>query len=170
MKSKFEYFIEDRQGDLDVEKPDLEGSWILISSKLQHQRKANRWQFSIAASILILISIGLGVTINKSRNIQYQFTSQLAGFSSEASEQEQELQSLIADKITQINNSSVSRSNSRILKNELNELDELSDIYYNDLQERGGEPKVINSILRCSQLKLRIIENTLLEISKSEKP
>ena len=169
MKSKLERLIEDRRDELDVENPDLERSWIFIFSKLYHKRKTHRWQFSVAASILILISIGLGVMINDKSNIdQYQFTSQLSDFAVEASEQNQILEKLIAGKIIQIENSPLRRSEIRILRAELIELDELSNFYLTDLYEMGGDSKVVNGILRCTQLKLRIIENTLLEIKRNE--
>jgi hypothetical protein len=51
---------------------------------------------------------------------------------------------------------------------QLEQIDRQYETYMSDLQELGNQPKILKGIIRCYEMKIRVIEKTLNETEKNK--
>jgi hypothetical protein len=69
--------------------------------------------------------------------------------------------------MTEVQNAEIKPVIYREMEGQLDQIDRQYDIYKSDLHEMGPQPRILQGIIRCYELKIRVIEKTLKEIEKN---
>lgn len=156
--------------DMNVEDVDAEGLWKGIDHRLP--RKSRRPFLYAAASILLLIAFGIALwpepTINDP--VEVSTISKLSDVSPELADQEQAYLQLIDEKWGEVTPSSIDSGTLQFIYDELEMLDELGTEYENELREIGPNEKIIQTILKCYERRLQLLDILKRESEKPKKP
>jgi hypothetical protein len=182
MKSKFEKVLDEKVGSrqpaagngvpgpgwLDVEVPDDEKLWNGISAELGKNHRLRISLLSAAAAILLLFSSGVAVIlmINQRKTASPVYSLQIV--SKQLGEEENFFRLTIMQKMVEVKKSGASPDDYSEMMQQLEQIDRQYATYMKDLQELGNQPKILKGIIRCYEMKIRVIEKTLNEIAKTK--
>lgn len=167
MKVNLESYIEKNRERLDVEQPDDERIWNGITRRIDQRRRIIPKWYHVAASILLIISAVTSIILlQRPHDRSLSDYNLLAGISPELAREDRSYRTEVAQKLETVETAGISRDQQQNLKSELNQLDNQYSDYLKDIQLLGNQPKVVNGLLRCYELKLRIIDNTINEIQR----
>ncbi len=182
MKSKFEEFLDagcrmqDDDSPLpvpgsrfpDTEVPDDEKIWKGISAELGKARRLRISLLSAAAVLLLLISSAITITLiikqRKADDSEYS----LLNLSKQIGREEVFFRLTVNQKIDEVKKSGVKADDYHEMMDQLHQIDLQYETYVTDLHELGNQPKILKGIIRCYEMKIRVIEKTLNEISKTK--
>jgi hypothetical protein len=167
MKFKVESYIENNRDQLDIERPDEEQLWTGITYRMDKRKSIRLVWTRVAASVLLVITVGSGIflmqrTHDRSRSDDFM----LASISHDLAEKDSIYRAIVKVKLNEVESEPATSGDLQKLKSGLNELDDQYAAYLSDIRILGDQPKIVNGIFRCYELKLRLIENTLYEIQK----
>jgi hypothetical protein len=154
---------------MDVEKPDEEYIWKGISeglNKKRNQKKLLYWK--IAASILIIISLGL-LFQNTLWRSQIKNELILAGYSKEIVKQEKNLIKQINNYQQQLKKSEIDKKKLATDFSKIEEIDRLIKQYSDDLKNYGPDQRILNTLIDLYNKKIMVMDRMLNEIQKSKK-
>ena len=168
MQGRFEEYIKTRHQMLDVYPPDDEKIWKGISVELG---KTNRLRISLlraAAVILLMISSGVAVTliINQRKAVKMNYS--LQNVSKQLGEEESFFRLTVMHKLEEVKKSGTKGGDYNEMMEQLEQIDRQYETYMSDLQELGNQPKILKGIIRCYEMKIRVIEKTLNETEKNK--
>jgi len=170
MKTGLDTYFETNRGKLDVELPDDEHIWREISKNMDRSENGKRWFLRIAAAVLLLLSVGVAgiVFVLKYPSPKpHEFT--LADVSKPLADKENVYRFVLQEKMKQVNVSSIDPASYQRMISELGHLDMQYERYLEDLNTLGDQPRIIQGLIRCYELKIKIMERTLCEINKTER-
>ncbi|MEI6884063.1 MAG: hypothetical protein WCO02_06220 [Bacteroidota bacterium] len=156
-------------GMQDVEVPDDEKIWKGISAELNKSRRLRIRLLSAAAVILLLISSGVAATLVIKHRQTSELSFSLQNVSKQLGEEENFFRLTVLQKMEEVKKSGASRDNYYEMMQQLEQIDKQYQTYMSDLHELGSQPKILKGIIRCYELKIRVIEKTLNEIEKNKK-
>jgi len=153
----------------DTEIPDDEKIWKGISGELERGRTFRIRLLSAAAVMLLLISSGVAVSlIMKYRQVPGMDYS-LQNVSKQLGAEENFFRLTVLQKMDEVKKSGANSDDYYEMMQQLEQIDRQYKTYMSDLKEMGNQPKILRGIIRCYELKIRVIENTLNEIAKNKK-
>lgn len=164
---KFEQYIRERSSSLDVEQPDAGRVWQGISSGLDRRRVTRTW-YRIAAVFVLLVLAGAGSLVIRDRFRKDPFMNGATGLSVQITNQEAEAQRQVQAKMAEIRALQADPATLQQMMNELNQLDREHAGFLADLQQLGNQPRIVNGLIRCYELKIKILEQTLREAKKEK--
>jgi tetrahydromethanopterin S-methyltransferase subunit G len=166
MTGKFEEYIVSQSPHLDVESPDDEKVWKGISAELGETRRLRMFLLSAAAVAIILITSAVTITfIIKQRKAPEPVYS-LLNVSKQLGEEENYFRLTVDKKMNEVKRSGADAAEYTEMMDQLEQIDKQYETYKTDLQELGSQPKILKGIIRCYEMKIRVIEKTLNEIEK----
>ena len=168
MQGKFEEYIENRLHQMDVETHDDEKIWKGISSELGKTRKLRIGLLNAAAVILLLITSGVSVTLLLKQRKAAETNFSLQNVSKQLGEEETFFRLTVIQKLDEVKRSGAKSDDNNVMMEQLEQIDRQYETYMTDLQELGNQPKILKGIIRCYELKIRVIEKTLNEIEKNK--
>ena len=189
MKSKFEELLEEKAGSRqyavgsrqsaagsrdpgngfpDIEVPDDEKIWKGISDELGRSRRLRIGMLSAAAAILLLFSSGVAVFFMISQGKTASTVYSLQNVSRQMGEEENFFRLTVMQKMEAVKKSGASPDDYSEMMQQLEQIDRQYATYMNDLKELGNQPKILKGIIRCYEMKIRVIEKTLNEIAKNK--
>ena len=182
MKSKFEELLGERVGSrqsavgsgvrepgwLDVEVPDDDKIWKGISDELGKTRRLRIGVLSAAAAILLLFSSGVAVFLMINQRKAATDVYSLQNVSKQLGEEENFFRLTVTQKMEEVKKSGANPDDYSEMMKQLEQIDRQYATYMKDLQELGSQPKILKGIIRCYEMKIRVIEKTLNEIAKNK--
>jgi len=175
MSARFEKYLITQRKNLDVETPDDASIWKRIKKELHNEGvhgkqpagKISQGRIrNIAAAAIILFSLGYIVNgIINARDNNHNIT--LSSINRELGLREKDYKTLIRLKTEEV--SSFAGSSDMVIRELFEEIKELDTIYdqaTSDLGELGTNEKVINTIFRTYEQKIRLLELIILETNK----
>jgi len=168
MQGRFEEYIMTRHQLLDVAPPDDEKIWKGISAELGKTRRLRIRLLSAAAVILLMISSGVAVTliINQRKAVKMNYS--LQNVSKQLGEEESFFRLTVMHKLEEVKKSGTKGGDYNEMMEQLEQIDRQYETYMSDLQELGNQPKILKGIIRCYEMKIRVIEKTLNETEKNK--
>jgi len=182
MKSKFEEMLEEKVGNRLTETgsgapgpgipgfdiPDDDKIWKGVSAKLDRTRRLRIRLLSAAAVILLLISSGAAVIMAVKQKNAVKMNYSLQSVSKQLGEEENFFRLTVMRKLEEVKKSGATGYDYLVMMEQLDQIDKQYNAYMTDLQELGNQPKILKGIIRCYEMKIRVIENTLNEIAKNK--
>jgi len=182
MKSKFEEFLDERfritdhdsrftvHGSrfADIEVPDDDKIWKGISAELGKNRRLRIGLLSAAAAILLLFSSGVAVILMINQRKAATPLYSLQNVSKQLGEEENFFRLTVTQKMEEVKKSGANPDDYSEMMQQLEQIDRQYATYMKDLQELGNQPKILKGIIRCYEMKIRVIEKTLNEIAKNK--
>jgi hypothetical protein len=169
MQGKFEHYIESQLHLLDVETPDDEKIWKGISSGLGKTRRLKVGLLAAAAAIVLLVLSGAAVSLVIKQRKNAEMKSSLQNISKQMGEEENFFRLTVLQKLDEVRRSGTRADNCYEMMQQLEQIDRQYETYMTDLQELGSQPKILKGIIRCYEMKIRVIEKTLNEIEKNKR-
>jgi hypothetical protein len=152
----------------DIEAPDDEKIWKGISAELAKTRRLRIGLLSAAAVILLMISSGVAVTLIITQRKAFPLNYSLQNVSKQLGEEENFFRLTVMQKMEEVKKSGANPDDYSEMMQQLEQIDRQYATYMNDLQELGNQPKILKGIIRCYEMKIRVIEKTLNEIAKNK--
>jgi len=170
MKTGLDYYLEKHLDQLDVELPDDDHIWAGISRNLERSANRKRWFLPIAAMVIILLSFGSAAILYmwKHGSLGPHFVS-LTDLSQSLADEENLFRFVLQEKMKRLDASFVDPATLQRMLTEINDLDKQYAGYLEDLNTLGNQPRIIQGLKRCYELKIKILERTLFEIQKTER-
>jgi len=175
MSTDLEKYLNENRSKLDIETPDDRIIWEGIRNKLQrvgHGKGQNTKTYNlkrilnIAAILLLVFSLGYITKDIINTRLQRRITS-LSSINDDLGRREQEYRRLLDYKNDEIR--SLTESDNPVIRElykEIKSLDLIYDQSIKDLNELGGNEKVINTIFDTYEKKIRLLELIILETDK----
>jgi hypothetical protein len=169
----FEKYLKDKEAELArVEEPRREIIWESIQTGLQKSTQRSGWalqigaywRWSIAASLAILIS--LGIWFYQSDFNGSAETMDLAQIYPELAEQEMQFKRLVAEKEAQLDLNVLKENAFKDISEELKLLEEVHQQMKEDLPVAFSEGDMVNILMKYYERKIRILERLSREIEK----
>lgn len=169
-KDPFEEQVKGLQHEMDTDELDIEASWTGIHHRLPKKRRTMRVWYA-AASIILLAGIGWFLRPPESPKnwIEYQGEITVGSLSPELAKLEEEYKLEINSKWNALDKDAIDSAELQFILDELSLLEELSTEYQNDLQELGPNEKIIQTILKCYERKIQLLDQLTREFSKPQK-
>jgi hypothetical protein len=152
----------------DVEVPDDDRIWKGISAELDRGRTLRIRLLSAAAVILLLISSGVALSLFMKYRHASAMDYSLQNVSKQLGEEENFFRLTVMKKMEEVKRSGANRDDYYEMMQQLEQIDRQYDTYMSDLKELGTQPKILKGVIRCYELKIRVIEKTLNEIEKNK--
>jgi hypothetical protein len=168
MKEKIETLIEKQRHLLDVEIPDDEKIWNGISSGLGRRRTHRIILLSTAALFLLLIASAAAVSVILRQHHASENSVSGMNVSRQFGDEEGCFRLAVNRKLEEVKKSGGKGNEFVEMNEQLRQIDLQYETYLSDLRELGNQPKILNGMIRCYELKIRIIEKTLHEIKKNQ--
>jgi hypothetical protein len=170
MKTRFDKYFEDHQGQFDVEIPDDDHIWKGISGELDRPGKIRQQILRLAAGLLLLVSISTVILLITRQRITAQHHDfALARVSEALGAEENAFHLLVREKLKAVEAATIDAGSYQQLMTELNQIDRQYAAYLDDLHTLGNQPRIIRGIIRCYAMKIKILEKTLNETAKNER-
>jgi len=166
MSDRFEDYIVSQGPKLDVESPDDEKVWKGISADLGKTRRLRMFLLSAAAVAIILITSAVTITLLTRHPIAPEPSYSLLNVSKQLGEEETYFRLTVDKKMDEVKRSGADAAEYTEMMDQLEQIDKQYETYMTDLQEMGSQPKILKGIIRCYEMKIRVIEKTLNEIEK----
>ena len=168
MKDRFKEFLESHSSLPDVETPDDEKIWKGISAELDGTRRLRIGLLSAAAVILILAATGATrwFILHQRQSVGAEYS--LQQVSQQLGAEEQVFRLMVTQKLDEVNRTRSTGDDYREMTDQLEQIDRQYQTYMADLKELGAQPKILRGIIRCYEMKIRVIEKTLKEIEKTK--
>ena len=167
MKTNFEDYLKQNRASLDVEDPDDDFIWSGIQSELKAKKSFNFISWKMAAIVLLALVSGFMLNSVLSPNPKVVQLA-LADISPEYAKQERFYQTSIQQKWDQINNEEIKRADYADIFDEMDQLEELKAESLKDLEELGGNPRLVKTLFEYYEIKVRLLEIMLAEIEKKK--
>lgn len=165
MNNKFDEYIKDQRKVLDVENPDDDLIWRGINEKLP-RKKLSFKALKIAATIVLLVALSVTITLIVKPSQTSILT--LASLSPELAHEEISFIQIIDQKFKEIEESNIDQESYAPFFEELKMLDKLNSEALKDLNSGPVNPRLIQTLLRYYEQKIRILEQLLNEIEKNK--
>ncbi|HCT29459.1 MAG TPA: hypothetical protein DIW31_01710 [Bacteroidales bacterium] len=162
-----ETYIRNNRAKLDVDKPDEEYLWAGISQAMHGSQKRNHiilWRSIAAASVILLVSMAV-IFYYSDRNKQQLI---FVNIDPKLANQEAQFKNQIDNYSKLIKQASNSNETLATGSSEIQYLDDLIAHYFEDLKEKGPNPKLINSLMDLYRKKIMLLERMLNEIEKNQ--
>jgi hypothetical protein len=164
---KFETYLKQQQGSLDLDQTDEELLWTKIEGRLHgknnYKKKFVWWR---AAAVIILLLSFSYVTFDKiassGDNLKQQMFSESGFIRQDLYQQE------ISQKWQVVNRSEMVIEDFPWLKKELSQLDEIHLEYLNDLEMLGERPEILRALQKHYELKIKLLDRLIIEIDKKK--
>lgn len=167
MQDKFEEFLEKRLPLPDVESVDEERLWLRISAEQSKKGRSSFVLFSIAASILFLMTAGISLFyLIQGPNTQSGLSTSKLNDPA-VNREERVFRQFVSSKMAEVKQNS-DRATYTEMMDQLDAIDAQLNTYLNDIHDVGDQPKILRGIIRCYEMKIRVIEKTLNEIEKTK--
>jgi hypothetical protein len=168
MMGKFEEYLEKQHHLPDIEIPDDEKIWMGISDKLGRTRRLKTGLFRAAAVILLLFSSGLVISyfVRERKTADQEYS--LQNISKQLGEEESFFRLTVLQKMEEVKRTGTKGNEYYEMMEDLKQIDRQYDRYITDLQELGNQPKILKGIIRCYEMKIRVIEKTLNKIERTK--
>ncbi|MEI7662976.1 MAG: hypothetical protein WCK34_12285 [Bacteroidota bacterium] len=167
MQGRFEKYLEEQGRLLDVESPDDEKIWNAISAELTKSRRLRIGLLGTAAMILFLVSSVTAfrwvVKQRQADDVNYP----LRNVSEQLGREENIFRITVMRKLDEVKETGEKGKDYYSMMEQLEQIDRQYKTYMDDLKELGNQPKILKGIIRCYEMKIRVIEKTLNEIEKS---
>lgn len=170
MRNKLETYIKQRRPELDVDQPDIKEIWHRIDKQTKGSGKYRKVRYWMAAAgVVLLLGAGylMGYQFKNKKSIQTMTGLKIN--SQEFSTQQHVFLHVINQKWEQIEHYEFELSDYPWIKRELDLLDEIQEDYLQDLKTMGDRPEVIRALLRYYENKIRILEQFINDLEKSNK-
>ncbi len=167
MKTNFEDYLKKNRASLDIEDPDDDFIWSGIQNDLRAKKSFNFFSWKMAAIVLIALMSGFMLNSIINQNSKVVLLS-LADISPEYAQQERFYQAAIQQKWDQINEEKIERSDYRDLFKEMDLLEKMKVETLKDLEELGGNPRLVKTLFEYYEIKVRLLEIMLAEIDKKK--
>lgn len=165
----FEERLNGISGSMDVEDLDIDNVWTGIHHRLP--RKRNRSFLYAAASIVVLMAVGIVLwprqKVIDNPVLAQNTLSSISDVSPELANKERVYLQLIDEKWNEVTPSAIDSGELQFIYDELKVLDQLGTEYENELREMGPNEKIIQTILKCYERRLQLLDMLKRE---SEKP
>jgi len=167
MNKEIEKFFENSMGSFDTEEPDM-GHKERFLNRLQSQQdatafsKKRSWLFtplSIAASVAVLLAVGIGVYLGSPRSVE----EQVANISPEIANTEYYFASLIEEQVTELQNES-SPETQRLIADTMEQLQKLKINYKGlekDLLDGGNSKLILSAMITNFQTRIDLLQEVL---------
>jgi hypothetical protein len=166
MHDRFEEFLEKQRPLPDIEFPDDDRIWNGISAEMGKSRKLRTSLLRAAAVILLLVtSVAIISYFVRQRNADKPDYS-LQNVSKQLGEEENFFRLTVMQKMEEVKRTGAKGDDYHEMMDDLKQIDQQYDRYISDLQELGNQPKILKGIIRCYEMKIRVIEKTLNKIEK----
>ncbi len=168
------YILEQRDALDRVESPQVDRIWQGIQHKKQsekpnsgwHLQVGKFWKWSIAASLALLVSLGIGLYWQTSGGeVQ---SVDLASYYPELAQQEQAYRQMIAQKEADLELTPEDKLAYREILAELDQLDKLHRESLADVPQYVNNDRLVETLLRYYERKIRILERLSMEIEKQK--
>ena len=169
--------IQKHRAELDrIEMPDKAKIWAKIqvdlSDSVEHRplekphkgRRFTLWSLGVAASVALMLGIGLGYWMKVDTDSTDGFN--LADYAPELEQQEQAYQQLVASKMSELNIKNIDKAAFAEIFEELENLDQEYDNWTKDVPQYIHEQELIEFLSRHYEQKIRILEILSKEIEK----
>jgi len=168
MQDKLEQYLEKQCHLLDVEVPDDERIWKGISSEMDRHHRFRIRILRAAAVMLLIFSAGVTTLYilklphadNLDLNL-YQVSQEFTG-------EENLFRLTVQKKMEEVKHAVPESCINVEMTDQLRQIDRQYETYLEDLRELGNQPRILRGILRCYEMKIRIIDKTLNEIGKKK--
>ncbi len=167
---KFEQFFKENRLRLDDEdfSPD---AWENIETSIKTQRKKLIIsKLYIAAGILLILSLGFTLLLNKnSKSVDIQNQAILTNVSAELAEQELNYIHAVNERINVIKQIKIPKENAKMFKEfvqQLKIIDQQYEEYKQELKKNGYNTELIQQIIYNYQLKLSVLQMLQNEMNK----
>lgn len=166
----FEEQLNGMSDSMDVEDLDIDNVWTGVHHQLP--RKRNRNFLYAAASIVVLMAVGIVLwpkqaVIDDPMLAESSPLSSISDVSPELANKERVYLQLINEKWNEVTPSAIDSGELQFIYDELKVLDQLGTEYENELREMGPNEKIIQTILKCYERRLQLLDMLKRE---SEKP
>ncbi len=167
------YILEQREALDRVESPRVDRIWQGIQQKQNpsvagsgwHLQVGKFWKWSIAASLALLISLGIGLYWNTTGGAQQV---DIASYYPELAKQEQAYRQMIAQKEAGLELSEQDKVVYREILAEMDQLDQLHRESLADVPQYVNNDRLVETLLRYYERKIRILERLSKEIEKQK--
>jgi hypothetical protein len=168
MMNRFEEYLEKQHQLPDIEIPDDEKIWKGISDELGRTWRLKTGLFRAAAVILLLVSSGLVISyfVRERKTADQKYS--LQNISKQLGEEESFFRLTVLQKMEEVKRMGAKGNEYYEMIEDLKQIDRQYDQYLSDLQELGNQPKILKGIIRCYEMKIRVIEKTLNKIERTK--
>lgn len=156
---------------MDIEEIDAEGLWTGIHDQLP-QRKRPRYWYAAAAAIIALVAVGILLQMGggpKDPGTTYAQIESISDISVELASIESDYENQVAEKLREIEQSDIDSAELRFIYDELDLLNQLNTEYEQELKEMGANEKIIQTILKCYERRLQLLDRLMQESEKKKK-
>ncbi|GJM33507.1 MAG: hypothetical protein DHS20C18_25080 [Saprospiraceae bacterium] len=167
------YILEQREALDQVEKPRVEQIWKGIQQEKTnleptsgwHLQIGKFWKWSLAASFALLISMGIGLYLKTTSGAQQV---DLADYYPELAKQEEVYRQMVAQKEAGLELNNEEKIAFRDILSELDQLDKLHKESLADVPQYVDNDRLVETLLRYYERKIRILERLSKEIEKQK--
>ncbi len=171
MNADFEKYLQEQRAALDqIEQPDELQIWQGIQQNLKQQPVKKQWSYrsiALAASILFLLGFGLAYLALPFEKEQSE--SPLASLAPEFAQEEARYIQLITEKENIIRLDQLDSTQYADIFNDLALLESIQKEYRQDIPQVGPNEKLIKTLIKYYEQKIRILERLTREIEINEK-
>jgi len=166
----FQRQLDELSEQLNVDELDIEGSWTGIHHRLPAKKRTWVW-YAAAAVVILALFTYLNIDVNTDDHHLANETSinTISDISPELALLETDYQQQVASKWTEIESEQVDSAQIRFIYDELELLNQLEDEYEAELRAVGPNEKVVQTILKCYERRLELLEMLLRESNKPRK-
>lgn len=168
MKENLEKYLKEKRLRLDTEEPESDLIWEGIRGGMQTKRKTlPEWFWKVAAIFIFAAFVSYYVVNENSQEKVVIVT--LSDISEDLGTRENKLKQLVNLKWEEVQSQlPAENTNLQFLFDELNQLDEVYNIYQKDLNNTLNNEPVIRAMLDYYEKKIKILNRLLLEIEKQD--
>jgi hypothetical protein len=171
MSDRLKKHVTENRSSFEVYKGDYDSWWNEIEDKLNkedgHSSKTIPWKnlLKIAASILLIMTVGIGFLWLKGNSTRYADGVSLRDLSPELAEAEIYYNQMVEDKMSLIKSSNVDLV--PVVIKDFEMLDSAYNELKMDLEDNMYNEEVIDAMIQNYRIKLQILERILKDIEKS---
>jgi hypothetical protein len=151
-----------------VEQPDDDRIWQAIVKEIDRPAIHRRRLFQIAAAIAFLITLGGTVMFVMTYPSGRQPEAWQTDVPDPANHETRLFSLAVMESMKKVESAPIDSHSYREMTEQLKEIDRDLGIYSSDLKVFGNQPRILKAIIRCYELKIKIIERTLSESAKNQ--
>lgn len=157
--------LEELANHMDIEEVDAEGLWTGIHHQLPKKRRSVYWY--AAAAVVALFAVGMVLKFQKPKVSppEYSFNS-ISDVSAELASIESDYEQQVNEKLQEIEASDIDSAELRFIYDELDLLTQLGAEYEEELKQMGPNEKIIQTILKCYERRLQLLDRLMQESDK----
>lgn len=159
--------LNELSNQMDIEDLDTEGLWTGIHDHLPQRKRPRYWYAAAAAAVIALVAVGILLKPNQpDTTTTYAQIETISDISVELASLESNYEAQVAQKLQEIEQSDVDSAELRFIYDELDLLNQLGAEYEQELKEMGPNEKIIQTILKCYERRLQLLDRLMQESDK----